>query len=164
LDRQQLGGLLRDAAVDTVIDVRRFPGSRRNPDVGREALEEWLPGCGAAYRWEQRLGGRRRTPPGWDVVDTWWTVPAFQAYASYTRTQDFRDALALVLGAVQQERVAVLCSESVWWRCHRRLIADVAVLGHGLVVSHLFGTGRLQPHVPAAGARVRDDGLLVWDL
>jgi uncharacterized protein (DUF488 family) len=98
------------------------------------------------------------------VVDTWWTVPAFQAYASYTRTQDFRDALALVLGAAQQERVAVLCSESVWWRCHRRLIADVAVLGHGLVVSHLFGTGRLQPHVPAAGARVRDDGLLVWDL
>jgi uncharacterized protein (DUF488 family) len=163
LDRAQLSALLRTADVDTVVDVRRFPGSRVHPDVRREALEEWLPASGAAYRWEERLGGRRKSPPGAAVVDTWWIVPAFQAYAAHTRTPEFSDALAQALAGSRDEQVAVMCSETLWWRCHRRLIADVAVLGHGVAVRHLLPSGQLRPHIPASGARVRDDGFLVWD-
>lgn len=163
LGRAALGALLRTAAVDLVVDVRRFPGSRANPDVRREALEGWVPASGARYRWEERLGGRRRLPTDAPVIDSWWIVPAFQAYSAHTRTGDFSDALAQVLAEARQEQVAIMCSESVWWRCHRRLIADVAVLGEGVVVHHLLSSGQRRPHIPAAGARVRDDGLLVWD-
>src|SRR3954468_11855221 len=163
LRRAELIALLRDAAVDLLVDVRRFPASRANPDVRREEMESWLPEGGTAYRWEERLGGRRHLPRGEPIVDSWWSVRAFAAYAAHTRTEPFREAMAEVLAAAQAERVAVMCSESVWWRCHRRLIADVAVLAHRLDVQHLFPTGRLQPHQPAAGARLRDDGLVVWD-
>lgn len=163
LDRHGLGPLLRGAGVEAVVDVRRFPGSRSNPDVVREALARWLPDAGISYRWEQRLGGRRSLPAGEPVLDTWWTVPAFRAYAAHTRTEEFRTALAGVLDACDGRAVAVLCSESVWWRCHRRLIADVTVLAERWPVRHLMPDGRQADHRPAAGARVRPDGLLVWD-
>src|SRR4051812_45290362 len=149
----ELQALLRGARVDLIVDVRRFPASRSNPDVRAEQLASGLPEAGIAYRWEERLGGRRNLPRGEPVVDDWWSVRAFAAYAAYTRTELFREALAGVLAAARAERVAVMCSESVWWRCHRRLLADVAVLAHGVDVEHLFPTGRLQSHQPASGAR-----------
>jgi uncharacterized protein (DUF488 family) len=163
LGRDELGPLLREAGVDELVDVRRFPGSRNNPDVGRDALEAWVPAAGLAYRWEQRLGGRRRLAKDEENLDGWWRVTQFSAYAGYTRTPDFREALAELLAAAAQRTVAVMCSEAVWWRCHRRLIADVVTLGHHTPVWHLMHTGKLTEHPPAEGARVRPDGLLVWD-
>jgi uncharacterized protein (DUF488 family) len=161
-DRQRLGARLSAAGIEDLVDVRRFPASRSNPDVAREALAEWLPERGIGYRWEERLGGRRRLPAGEPVTDGWWTVAQFAAYAAHTRTPDFSAALDEVLGAAAEQRVAVMCSESVWWRCHRRLIADVVVLGRGLPVGHLMPDGRVSPHQPAAGA-VRDpDGTVRW--
>jgi uncharacterized protein (DUF488 family) len=139
-DRTALGARLSAAEVEQLVDVRRFPGSRTNPDVAREALGQWLPSLGIGYRWEQRLGGRRRLPPGEPVEDGWWTVAQF--------------ALDEVLAEARTATVAVMCSESVWWRCHRRLIADVAVLGRGVPVSHLMPDGRLTPHRPSEGAVV----------
>ncbi len=162
-DRERLGELLAGAGIELVVDVRRFPGSRTNPDVRREELERWLPAAGVDYRWEPRLGGRRHTPAGTPERDTWWTVAAFRAYAAYTRTAEFRAALDAVLADTADRSTAVMCSESVWWRCHRRLIADVAVLGRGTSVNHLMPDGRLTPHRPSAGARRLDDGDLVWD-
>jgi uncharacterized protein (DUF488 family) len=159
--RDALGARLGVAGVDLVVDVRRFPGSRNNPDVSREALEEWLPAIGIGYRWDDRLGGRRRLPPGEPVADDWWTVSQFAAYAAHTRTPEFTAALDEVLAAAAAQDVAVMCSESVWWRCHRRLIADVAVLGRGVPVTHLMPDGRLTPHRPSEGAVVRD-GTLFW--
>ncbi|WP_326564332.1 DUF488 domain-containing protein [Micromonospora peucetia] len=169
-DRERLGGLLTGAGIALVVDVRRFPASRTNPDVRREELARWLPAVGVDYRWEQRLGGRRHTLAGTDELDSWWTVAAFRAYAAYTRTAGFRSALDAVLADAAARTTAVMCSESLWWRCHRRLIADVAVLGHGVPVAHLMPAGRLTPHRPADGARrLADgdgrlaDGDLVWD-
>ena len=141
--------------------MRRFPGSRNNPDVARESLEEWLPALGIGYRWEERLGGRRRLPPGEAVADGWWTVAQFAAYAAHTRTPEFTAALDEVLAESADATVAVLCSESVWWRCHRRLIADVAVLARGVPVAHLMPDGRLSPHRPSDGA-VLIDGAVHW--
>jgi uncharacterized protein (DUF488 family) len=161
-DRTALGSRLTGAGVERLVDVRRFPGSRNNPDVSRESLEQWVPELGVGYRWEQRLGGRRRLPTDEPVVDSWWTVAQFAAYAAHTRTPEFTAALDEVLADSDGATVAVMCSESVWWRCHRRLIADVAVLGRGVPVTHLLPDGRLTPHRPSDGAVVGDDGLVHW--
>src|SRR3954464_15933633 len=159
--REALGDRLAGAGVEVVVDVRRFPGSRNNPDVTRESLEVWLPALGIGYGWDERLGGRRRLPPGEPVVDDWWTVAQFAAYAAHTRTPEFTAGLDEVLAGAATATVAVMCSESVWWRCHRRLIADVAVLGRGVPVTHLMPDGRLTPHRPSAGAVV-SDGVVRW--
>jgi len=159
--REALGGRLASAGVEVVIDVRRFPGSRNNPDVAREALEGWLPGLGIGYRWDERLGGRRRLVPGEPVVDGWWTVAQFAAYAAHTRTPEFGAALDDLLAEAVPATIAVMCSESVWWRCHRRLIADVAVLGRAVPVMHLMPDGRLSAHRVSAGA-VRDAEQVRW--
>jgi uncharacterized protein (DUF488 family) len=160
-DRAALGTRLTAAAVDRIVDVRRFPGSRNNPDVARGSLAEWLPALGIGYRWDERLGGRRRLPPGGPAEDDWWTVAQFAAYAAHTRTPEFTAALDQVLEESASATVAVMCSESVWWRCHRRLIADVAVLARGVPVSHLMPDGRLTPHRPSDGAVV-EDGVVYW--
>lgn len=157
LGQPELAALLLGAGVALVVDVRRFPGSRMHPHVGREALEQWLPAAGIEYCWEERLGGRR--PGGGDPdADGWWQVPAFRAYAAHARAPAARAALRTVLAAAGIRRTAVLCSEAVWWRCHRRIIADVAVLAHGAEVLHLGHDGRVTPHPPAAGAVVGADG------
>jgi uncharacterized protein (DUF488 family) len=161
-DRARLGARLTAAGVVRVVDVRRFPGSRANPDVRREALEAWLPELGIGYRWEPRLGGRRRLPADAPVDDGWWTVAQFAAYAAHTRTPEFAAALDDLLAEAARDAVAAMCSESVWWRCHRRLVADVAVLGRGVPVTHLMPDGRLTPHRPSAGAVLGDDGQVRW--
>jgi uncharacterized protein (DUF488 family) len=161
-DRVRLGARLTAAGVSALVDVRRFPGSRSNPDVGRESLAGWLPDLGIGYRWDERLGGRRRLAPGEPVADGWWTVAQFAAYAAHTRTPEFAAALDEVLAEADRSTVAVMCSESVWWRCHRRLVADVAVLGRGVPVAHLMPDGRLTPHRPSAGAVLGDDGAVRW--
>jgi uncharacterized protein (DUF488 family) len=160
--RERLGDRLTAAGIEQLVDVRRFPGSRNNPDVARDALASWLPERGIGYRWEPRLGGRRRLPAGEPVADGWWTVGQFAAYAAHTRTAEFAAALGEVLDVARTQQVAVMCSESVWWRCHRRLIADVVVLGRGLPVAHLMPDGRVGPHRPAAGAVVHADGTVRW--
>ncbi len=162
-DRTRLGARLTGAGVGLVVDVRRFPGSRSNPDVRREALERWLPAAGVGYRWDARLGGRRRLPPDEPVVDGWWTVAQFAAYAAHTRTPEFAAALDEVLAEAATATVAVMCSESVWWRCHRRLIADFATAACGIAVRHLAHDGRFTEHVVAAGARLTPDGSLIYD-
>ncbi|MGY1810357.1 DUF488 family protein [Blastococcus sp. SYSU D00669] len=161
-DRTRLSERLTSAGIGLVVDVRRFPGSRSNPDVRREALAEWLPRAGVGYRWEERLGGRRRLPRDEPVADGWWTDAAFAAYAAHTRTPEFTAALEEVLGEASAAAVAVMCSESVWWRCHRRLVADVAVLARGVPVTHLMPDGRHAEHRPSEGAVLGDDGLVRW--
>lgn len=163
LDRAGLTSLLRDAGVEVVVDIRRFPGSRRDPEIGRDAMQVWAPEAGLAYRWDAGLGGRRRLPAGTDVVDTWWRVMQFAAYAAYTRTDAFGRSLEALLAEAAARRVAMMCSESVWWRCHRRLVADVAELRCDTAVFHLMHDGRLARHDPSEGARVAADGHVVWD-
>ncbi|MDP9821435.1 DUF488 domain-containing protein [Nocardioides massiliensis] len=161
-DGDELAALLTTADVGYVVDVRRFPGSRRNPTVARDALEQTLPAAGVDYRWEQRLGGRRRVAAEEQEVDRWWRVEAFRAYAAHTRSDEFGEAMAELLVQVRKRpaATAVMCSESLWWRCHRRLISDVAVLVHDVGVDHLGHDGRLTPHRPADGARVTERGLV----
>ncbi|MER6033935.1 DUF488 domain-containing protein [Streptomyces sp. NPDC001835] len=160
-DRTTLADLLRHAGVASVVDVRTAPGSRRNPDMARQRLAEWMPEADIAYRWEQRLGGWRRPAP--DSPDTVWRNESFRGYAAHTRSPEFVTAMDALMRQAGETRTAVMCSEAVWWRCHRRLIADFAVLARGARVLHLMHDGRLTPHTPTKGVRLRDDGLLVYD-
>jgi uncharacterized protein (DUF488 family) len=157
----ELTELLHGAEVELVVDVRTAPGSRRHPHVARAQLERWLPAAGLAYRWERDLGGFRRPPP--DSPDVAWREPMFRGYAAWMREAPFAAALDRVLEAAAERRTAVMCSEAVWWRCHRRLVADAVVLLHEVPVRHLMHDGRLLAHEPTEGVRVREDGLLVYD-
>jgi uncharacterized protein (DUF488 family) len=147
--------------VTSLVDIRTAPGSRRNPHVARAELAQWLPAAGISYRWEQRLGGFRRTPP--DSPDVVWRNDAFRGYAAHTRSPEFLAAIDEVLAGAAGQTTVVMCSESVWWRCHRRLVADFVTLARGVDVRHLMPDGRLAEHQPTAGVRLRDDGLLVYD-
>jgi uncharacterized protein (DUF488 family) len=161
----QLLSLLAGADVGQVVDVRRYPGSRRNPELARDAMCSWLPEAGLQYHWEPALGGRRRLPAGGDLVDGWWRVEAFRAYAAHMRTEEFRTGLAQLLAladhAVTGAATAIMCSESLWWRCHRRLIGDAVVLLHRRSVTHLGHDGRLTEHLPPSAASV-EDGYLYY--
>ncbi|MQA14552.1 MAG: DUF488 family protein [Pseudonocardiaceae bacterium] len=160
-DREQLVTLLQGAGVETLVDVRTAPGSRRNPDVARGEMSRWLPEHGIDYRWERRLGGWRRDPA--DSPDTALRNRSFGGYAAHMRSAEFLAAIGELLAAAAEEPTAVLCSESLWWRCHRRLIADFAVLARDATVRHIMPDGRLDEHRPIDAARRRADGLLVYD-
>jgi uncharacterized protein (DUF488 family) len=158
---EQITGLLHGAEVTAVVDIRTAPGSRRHPQVARAELEQWLPAAGIAYRWDKRLGGFRKPEP--DTPDTAWREPMFRGYAGHMRTAEFLAAMDEVLAQADRQRTAVMCAESVWWRCHRRLVADFAVAARGAEVRHLMHDGRLEEHRLSPGLRLREDGLLVYD-
>jgi uncharacterized protein (DUF488 family) len=158
---ERTAAILRAAGVSSLVDIRTAPGSRRNPQFARAALEEWLPAAGIAYRWEKRLGGFRR--PGPDNPDVAWREDMFRGYAEHMRSADFIEAVDAVLAEAETRQVAVMCSESLWWRCHRRLLADFVSVARGTEVRHLMHDGRTEAHRPSPGLRLRDDGLLVYD-
>lgn len=160
-DADELTTLLRGAGIAAVVDVRTAPGSRHNPDMTRSAMVEWLPAAGIGYRWERRLGGWRRDPP--DSPDTALRNRSFAGYAAHMRSAEFGVALDEVLRDAAEQATTVLCSESVWWRCHRRLIADVAQLARDVPVRHLMHDGRATEHRPTDGVRLGADGMLVYD-
>lgn len=153
----ELTALLNEAGVDSVVDVRRFPGSRRHPQFARAELQRWLPEAGIGYRWEERLGGRRRLSA--DSENDGLRNASFRAYADHMESAEFGDALADVLEEADRRATAIMCSESLWWRCHRRLISDTVVLLHDRPVRHLLHDGRVTDHAPTDVARVVEDRL-----
>ena len=137
----ELATTLREAGVRTLIDVRRFPTSRRNPQFNQTPLRETLGDAGIDYRHAVELGGRRSGEPGEDRFGCI-RVPAFRSYAARMATPEFQDALARELA---QPVPCFMCAETPWWKCHRRLIAEL-LTARGVVVTHLLGPGRREPH------------------
>lgn len=126
--------LLQPAGVTLVADVRAFPSSRRHPQFNGPALAEYLRGAGIGYRHLPGLGGRRSPVPG--SPNGGWHETAFQGYADHMATPEFQRALADLETAARETPTAIMCAEAVWWRCHRRLIADALVV-RGWTVEHL---------------------------
>jgi uncharacterized protein (DUF488 family) len=149
---------LEDPRIELIADVRRFPGSRRLPQFASETLQATLESRGIAYRWIPALGGRRRPDP--DSPSTGWTHPAFRAYADYIGTEEFAEGLtelSLLAGGL---RTAIMCAEALWWRCHRRIIADVLV-SLGANVVHNIAPGKSEEHSLRPPARL-EDGVLTY--
>jgi uncharacterized protein (DUF488 family) len=132
---------LQEARVVTLVDVRRYPSSRRNPQFGRDMLAETLHGAGIAYRHAVELGGRRSAEPGEDRFACIQTA-GFRSYAARMGADDWQGALDAVLAVPAP---CLMCAETLWWRCHRRLIAELlAARGHD--VWHLLRPGKREPH------------------
>jgi uncharacterized protein (DUF488 family) len=151
---EELVETLLEAGVQTLVDVRRFPGSRKNPQFGQAPLAAAVEAGGIAYRHAVELGGRRAGEPGEERFDCL-RVAAFRSYAARMGTDAWQKALA---AALAEPEPCFLCSETLWWRCHRRLIAEL-LHARGLEVCHLLGPGKLQPHRPFDEAEARDGRL-----
>jgi uncharacterized protein (DUF488 family) len=148
--------VLQGHGVEVVADVRRFPGSRRHPQFGSAALADRLAADGIGYAWLARLGGRRRGETGPEHLG--WRNPSFRAYAAYTWTEEFAEGLEELLHIAAGRPTALMCSELLWWRCHRALIADVLRL-LGLQVIHIMGEDPGTPHPYTSPARIADGEL-----
>ncbi len=136
-------GLLKAHDIRFLADIRRYPGSRRWPWFGKDALPASLAAQGIAYRHFPGLGGRRS--PAQDSPNGAWRVPQFQAYADYMATPEFQAALEELIRLLPEGPLAVMCAEVLPWRCHRNLLSD-AVLVRGIPVFHIVGGGKLKPH------------------
>jgi uncharacterized protein (DUF488 family) len=149
--------LLSGSGVELVADVRRFPGSRRNPQFGGEALTASLGGAGIAYEsLGEELGGRRRARA--DSPNDAWRVAAFRGYADHTATEEFQRGLERLEELAGDRRTAIMCAEGDWRRCHRRLIAD-ALVARGWRVVHVGPDGNRSEHVLPEFATVVDGGV-----
>ena len=144
--------------VETLIDVRRFPGSRRLPQFGSDALAAALAEHAIAYRWLPELGGRRTPDPA--SPNDAWQNDSFRAYADHLATEEFAQGLSSLLMIASGSRTAIMCAELLWWRCHRRLIADV-LTSLGYEVRHIRDEGEAELHVLAPPARVVE-GVLTY--
>jgi uncharacterized protein (DUF488 family) len=160
----ELTAILRTATIDRLVDVRRFPGSKRNPQFARESLERDLPRLGITYDFRgDQLGGRRGASSTGMSRHPAWRVQGFRNYADYMDTPEFAEAVDELETEVRAGlRLCLMCAETLWWRCHRRLIADALVM-RGTEVVHLLGPDERVPHQLHEAARPDERNLPVYD-
>ena len=144
-------GLLSGARIDTIADVRSFPGSRKYPQYGKEALAATLAAHGIGYEWLPALGGRRRVSP--DSPNIAWRNASFRGYADYMSSPEFAHGLSQLIQLASQARTAIMCAEAVWWRCHRSMIAD-ALSVRDIEVVHILDAKHHVVHPMTSPARV----------
>ncbi|MGW5455763.1 DUF488 domain-containing protein [Nocardia sp. NPDC003979] len=144
--------MLRRNEITCLVDVRSFPSSRKYPQWNQQAIVDALP-ADIRYRWIRKLGGRRYTPKDVSSVNGAWRVKAFRDYADYMAEDGFAEGLNELLELTEHCRPAIMCSEAVPWRCHRRLITD-ALIVHGVQVVHIFSRSTAKPAVLNINARV----------
>jgi uncharacterized protein (DUF488 family) len=143
--------LLAGSRIEAITDVRSFPGSRRYPQYGRDALAATLAAHAIGYHWLPALGGRRRASP--DSPNTAWRNASFRGYADYMSSTEFAQGLAGLLEVSNKARTAIMCSESLWWRCHRSMIAD-ALCVRGIKVVHILDAKHSVVHPMTSPARI----------
>ena len=154
--------LLREAGVELVADIRKMPMSRANPQFNHDALAPALAAQGMAYEHIAALGGLRGRSPGLArALNGYWENPSFHRYADYALSPSFRTGLEHLRRAGRARRCALMCAEAVWWRCHRRIVADY-LIASGEAVFHIMGPGRLEPARLTPGAVVQADGDITY--
>lgn len=144
--------------IAILADVRSYPSSRKWPQFNQEALSTSLTNAGFEYHWLKLLGGRRHSK-GKDSQHTAWEHPAFRSYADYTDTAEFASGLAELIALASRAPTAYMCSEGLWWRCHRRIISDHMVV-RGWIVEHIMPAGQLTRHQLTPFARVEGDRII----
>jgi uncharacterized protein (DUF488 family) len=154
--------ILESAQIETVVDVRTVPRSRTNPQFNTEALRASLREAGIGYVHLPELGGLRSRPKGGEPSpNDFWDNQSFRNYADYARTEPFRSGLAKLVELGAESRSAIMCAEAVWWRCHRRIIADYLMTA-GADVVHLMGPGKAEPAKITPAAQQVAPGMLVY--
>lgn len=154
---------LKSAGVDAIADIRRFPRSRRYPHFNGEALAPALAAEGIAYRHFPALGGRRgKRADGTPSPHTLWREETFRNFADYAETAEFRAAFDAVAAMGKSGSPAIMCAEAVWWRCHRRIVADYLIAA-GIAVEHIFDEKKREVAKLTPGAHLRPDGSILYD-
>ena len=154
--------LLQEAGVDLLVDIRTVPRSRSNPQFNSDTLPERLAAAGIGYRHLAELGGLRHRPiDAPPSRNTAWHNEAFRNYADYAASPAFRSGLDALLALAEEHLCAIMCAEAVWWRCHRRIVADY-LLSRGHEVRHIMGPGKIEPAKPTPRADPQPDGTLIY--
>ncbi len=148
--------LLTQHSIKRLVDIRRFPGSKRYPQFNRASLASALPAAGIEYRWMESLGGRRNKGVS-DSINLGLRNESFRNYADYMQTKEFQFAIDELLAAAQP--TVIMCSEGLFWRCHRRLVSDY-LIAQGVTIHHIMPTGNLQPHSLTEGAKVKNGNVI----
>jgi uncharacterized protein (DUF488 family) len=149
---------LRAHGIQTLVDIRAFPASKRLPQFNRESLEKALPAAGIAYVWMKALGGYRKKTLA-ESPNVGLRNQSFRNYADYMLTAEFEEAAAKLVGLAEQSKTTYMCAERMWFQCHRMLVSDWLV-AHGHVVEHIDGRGPTKPHRLTAEARMVDGKVL----
>ena len=154
--------MLGAAQIELLVAVRAFPRSRTNPAFNIDSFPSELARSQIGYRHFPELGGRRQRQPAADPkLNALWRVQSFHNYADYALSDTFAGAFADLVLLGHEQRLALMCSEAVWWRCHRRIITDYLLLsGHEVV--HLMAPGRTQRATPSPGAQRTRDGKIIY--
>ncbi|KVE96002.1 DUF488 family protein [Burkholderia vietnamiensis] len=158
----ELVAMLRAVDITLLVDIRKMTRSRTNPQFNEATLPDALAAADIGYEHIAELGGLRgksRDVP--DALNGFWTNRSFHRYADYALSPEFRTGLARLIALGEQQRCALMCSEAVWWRCHRRIVSDY-LLARGETVLHIMGLNRVEPARITAGATIRDDGAIVY--
>jgi uncharacterized protein (DUF488 family) len=153
---EEFGQILLAHDIKTLVDVRSFPGSRRYPQFNKSALSDFLRTLKIEYVHAPELGGRRQ--PKASSHNTAWKNASFRAYADYMETEEFRQGIRHLITLARKEPTAIMCAESLWWRCHRSLIADYLKAG-GATVVHILDEGKTEVHPFTSAARIVDGKL-----
>lgn len=148
--------LLKSFAIELLVDVRHYPGSRKFPQYNKESMQESIPENGIEYMHIVELGGRRKVKP--DSKNDAWRLDSFKGYADYMETPEFKEALDELKKLANEKRTAIMCAEAVWWSCHRSLISD-ALKVEGWEVMHIMGENKATEHPYTAPANVVDGKL-----
>ena len=143
--------LLKSFEIAVLVDVRSFPGSRRYPQFNKETLSQSLAEAGIDYVHMPELGGRRRAKP--DSVNMAWRNESFRAYADYMEKESFALGIERLLKIASEKPTAIMCAESLWWRCHRSLISDY-LKAKGIEVTHILGAGKSEEHPFTSAAKI----------
>ncbi len=144
--------LLKEHAIDVLVDIRRFPGSRKHPQFNQENLQASLRQETIDYLWLEELGGRRKAPSD-ASHNTALRNAGFRNYADYMQTAEFREGVKKLLDIGRERRTAMMCAEGLWWQCHRRLVSDY-LLASQIPVEHILPDGKVKPHAMTPEARV----------
>lgn len=159
---EEFFALLQVGTIDLIIDVRAMPRSRTNPQFNHDMLPGALGAVSIGYTHSSALAGlRKRSAAVSDEVNGFWKNRSFHNYADYALSASFQDGLDSLIRLGGQHTCAIMCAEAVWWRCHRRIIAD-HLLHRGHKVCHLMNKDRIVPATMTAGAATREDGALIY--
>jgi uncharacterized protein (DUF488 family) len=159
---EQFLSLLTQHRIKALVDIRRFPGSRKFPQFNQDELSSTLQKAGIEYQWLEVLGGRRSKKKDGSSVNLGLHNPGFRNYADYMLAEEFQSGIDHLMKIAGGKETSLMCAEGLFWRCHRRLVSDF-LLARGLTIQHIMPSGELRPHSLTPGAVIENESVTYPD-